>query len=89
MKQTLKSILVDELRAKKILSREEVKKIASKNGYEPSNAERRLRYENNPIPCIKLNYRKKPQRANEHIAFYKWIGGKTFFLKRKKLKKYA
>lgn len=84
MKQTLKSILTDELRAKKILSREEVKQIASKNGYEPSNAERRLRYEINPIPCIKLNYRKKALRANEHIAYYKWDGGKTFF--KKKLK---
>lgn len=77
MKQSLKSIIMDELRIKKILSRKEIKQLARENGFEESNAERRLRSENNPIPCIKLNDRKKPCGESEHIAYYKWAGGKT------------
>lgn len=81
---TLKSLLTDALRTKKILSRQEVKKIARDNGYEESNAERRLRSEKNSIPCIKLNYRKKPIGDNEHIEYYRWDGGKTILNKYKK-----
>lgn len=81
---TLKQILTDTLRARKILSREEVKQIAKDNGYEESNAERRLRSEKNPVPCIKLNDRKKPAKDSERISYYRWDGGKTFLKKYEK-----
>lgn len=78
--QTLKSLLADALRAKKVLSRKEVHKIALENGYEVSNAERRLRAEKyKPLPVIKLNRWKKPAKESEHIMYFKWGGGRTFF----------
>ena len=76
--QTLKSLLTDALRVHKILSREEVKRIAWLNGYEQASGERIMRsMPSNPIPCIALNSKKKPIDYNEHIAFWKWVGGKT------------
>ena len=81
---TLKSILSDALRVRKILSREDIKRIARENGYEESNAERRLRSEKNSIPCLKLNYRKKPIFGSERVAYYRWDGGKTILKKYKK-----
>ncbi len=85
--QSLKAILMDELRVKKIISRKEIKKIASKNGYEESAAERRFRAEKNPIPCIKLNGKKKPIFESEKIEWYRWNGGKTIFRKNYEEKK--
>jgi hypothetical protein len=78
--RSLKQLLVDALMARGILTRKEVKRIARDNGYEESNAERRLRYDKgSQVPCIKLNSKKKPAKQNEYVMFFKWAGGKTKF----------
>ena len=82
----LKLIITDFLRVRNIISRKELKWLARRNGYEESNAERRLRKEKNPIPCIKLNSAKKPAKPGEYVAFYQWDGGKTIFKKYAKRK---
>lgn len=90
MRQTLKALLEDALRVRKILSREDVKKIAREHGFEESSAERRLRSEDGRvIPCVKLNSRKQPIKESEHIIYYLWVGGETVIKSKnkKKLKK--
>lgn len=77
MKTSLKQILTDTLRIRKILSREELKQLCRDYGFEESNGERRMRSENNTVPHIKLNILKKPCKVNEWVAYYKWDGGKT------------
>lgn len=78
--QSLKRLLIDALMAQGILTRKEIKNIARENGYEESNAERRLRFDNGTqVPCIKLNSKKKKAKESEYVMFYKWCGGKTKF----------
>lgn len=71
------TIIQDQLRIHKILSRIQLKEIARKNGYEESAAERCLRKRGKkyPVPSIKLNRYKKPVKRDEHIYFYRYVGG--------------
>lgn len=79
MKTTLKNLLSDALRVKKVLTRDEIFKIANKNGFLQSTAERYFREDNGlEIPCVKLNSKKKVCEPSEFVAFYMWAGGKTF-----------
>lgn len=80
MKTTLKNLLSDALRVKKVLSRDEVFKIAEQNGFLQSTAERYFREDNGlEIPCVKLNSKKKTCSPSEFVAFYLYAGGKTIF----------
>lgn len=83
MKKTLRSLICDILSVRRLLTREEIKKLAKENGYEESSAERMLRYDSArlPIPCTTLNSKKKPCKPNEHIVYYRWGGGQTIFKK--------
>jgi hypothetical protein len=77
---SLKALIADELMASKIMSFEDLKQLAEKNGYKVSNAERRLRNGDVwDLPVIKLNAKRKPISGSERIYFYKWAGGKTIF----------
>lgn len=81
LEQSLKSMLKDALKTRQVLSRNEVKKIARDNGYEESNAERRLRAENGWERrwITRLNSKKKKVKKGEKIYFYQWSGPKTIF----------
>lgn len=76
---TLKSRLLDTLRINRILSYEQVETLARKAGFKPDSATRRLRAEENGIPCVKLNAKKKPIRENERWEWVRWAGGRTVF----------
>ena len=79
MKTTLKNLLSDALRVKKVLTRDEIFKIAESNGFLQSTAEICFReHRGLEIPCIKLNAKKKVCEPSEFVAFYMWAGGKTF-----------
>lgn len=77
IRETLKSILLDELKASKKLSREAVEEIARDHGYVPESATRVLRADRGTgVPVIKLNQFKKPiKEAGERIRWFKWDGG--------------
>ena len=80
---SLKQLLLDELKIKRILTVDEVAQIAAKNGYKPSNAERRLRNEDSTefLPIIKLGRDKKPIVKSQRIYYYSYIGSRTIFKK--------
>ena len=79
MKTTLKNLLSDALRVKKVLTRDDIFSIAESNGFLQSTAERCFREQKGlEIPCIKLNSKKKVCEHGEFVAFYVWAGGKTF-----------
>lgn len=82
--QSLRAILFDTLKVRRVLSRDEVRKIASDNGYLESNAERRLRDDGDGLHVFvqKLNSAKKPvKEKGEKIYFYKWLGRKNIYKK--------
>lgn len=80
MKITLKSILSDALRAKKVLTREETWEIGQSYGYIQSTIDRIFRQKNgNSIPCIKLNSKGVEAKHDDFVYAYKWNGGETKF----------
>ena len=61
IRETLKSILLDELKARRIMSREEVEELACDHGYVRESATRSLRATGDKaVPVRKLNQFKKP-----------------------------
>lgn len=84
---SLKAYIADELMVKKIISYKELKEIAKEYGTKESVAERRLRNDAQDLwslPVKKLNSKMKPLKPGEPVAYYKWVGSKTFFKKIKK-----
>lgn len=86
MRITLKSILIDALRTRGKLDRNDIFKIAERNGFIQSTVERLFRKKKNAdqIPCKKLNSAGKPARGDDFIKTYIWNGGKTFLKKYEK-----
>lgn len=85
VKATLRSLLIDFLRVRKIVAWYEVGQFARKHGFKESTAERAFRKDKGfVIPCKKLNHAKKPLREGDAIGFYRWDGGKTFLKKYEK-----
>jgi hypothetical protein len=77
IRETLKGILLDELKASKKLSREQVEEIARDHGYVPESATRCLRSTGGQgVPVKKLNQFKKPiAEKGDRICWFKWDGG--------------
>ena len=88
--QSLKQLLLDELKIKRLLTVDEVSQIALDHGYKISNAERRLRNETSKefLPIVKLGRDKKPIVGSKRIYFYSWKGARTALrVKQDKLEK--
>lgn len=65
--------------ALKIISYEDLVKLAREYGAKTSTAERRLRKgEAWDLPVQKLNKNKKPLKDGDYIAYYKYIGGSVW-----------
>lgn len=82
-KQSLKQLLLDELKIKRKLTVDEIAQIAIDHGYKISNAERRLRREHEfeDLPIVKLGKDGKPIRKSTRIYAYSWKGSRTVFRK--------
>lgn len=79
MKITLKNILSDALRVRKILKIDEAFDIGAQYFFKQSTVERTFRHRGkSTIPCIKLNSKMKPLKKGDTISFYKWIGETKF-----------
>lgn len=76
---SLKQLLLDEIKIKRLLTVDEVAQIAVDHGYKISNAERRLRNETSTefLPIVKLNRFKKPIHRSERVYYYSWKGART------------
>jgi len=75
MKQTLKSYILDNLMASKILSYSEIVELADGYRAKTSSVERLFREKNGyDLPIKKLNRFKKPCKEGETIYYYKWLG---------------
>lgn len=85
IQETLKSILLDEIKVSKKLSREDVEEIARENGYVPESATRCLRStKGRSVPVKKLNQFKKPiKEAGEKIYWFQWDGGTRIVFNKK------
>lgn len=85
IQETLKAILLDELKASKKLSREQVEELARDHGYVPESATRALRStKGSGVPVVKLNQFKKPIReGGERIHWFKWDGGTRLVFNKK------
>jgi len=83
----LKRILLDVLKARKILYREDAHAIAVQNHYEPATCERRLREMKEEAGVTALNQDLEPAdtRLNEHIVA--WTYKLTTVFNKKKRKK--
>jgi hypothetical protein len=77
IRETLKGILLDELKSRKMMSREEVEETAVDYGYVPESATRCFRSTNGQgVPVKKLNQFKKPiTEKGKRIHWFKWNGG--------------
>lgn len=84
IRETLKSILLDELKARRIMSREEVEELACDHGYVRESATRSLRATGDKaVPVRKLNQFKKPIKEHgERICWFKDLRIKTQFNKK-------
>ena len=85
IRESLKAILFDCLKASKIMSRELLEETARENGYVPESATRCLRADGKRcVPVKKLNQFKKPiKKAGEKIYWFKWDGGTRLVFKNK------
>lgn len=80
MRTTLKSILSDTLRARKVLTREDTWTIGESYGYIQSTIDRIFRKKDgNCILCIKLNSKGVEAKGDDFVYAYKWNGGETKF----------
>jgi len=81
--QTLKQILLDELKVKRLMSVDEVIQIAEDHGFKASNAERRLRREtwSDLQPIRRLGADRKPITGSKRIYYYSWKGARTVWRK--------
>lgn len=82
MAKTLRSILRDELVAKRVMTIDEVYHLAEVNGFKPSSAERYFRSkQGNEIEVLKLNADQKPAFGNTRVYGISYMGAKTVFQK--------
>lgn len=80
---SLKQILFDELKIKRLMTVDEVIHLAEEHGYKASNAERRLRREtwDDAQPIQRLGADKKPIIGSQRIYYYSWKGARTIWRK--------
>lgn len=85
-KISLKNLLLDKLKTGRVLSRDDVFKIAEDHEYLQSTAERRMRFEDGweRDDIQRLNVLKKPCKKNEFIAYFSWKGAKNIWKKYEK-----
>lgn len=85
IRESLRSLLLDELKASKILTRKEFENIAEEHGYVPESATRVFRDVDGVVaPVIKLNKLKKPiKQSGERIHYFRWNGGTRLVFKKK------
>lgn len=85
MKKTLKSMLRDELVAKRVMTIDEVWGLAASNEFSPSSAERYLRGRTGEknLPIVKLDAKNKPAFGNTRVYGISYMGAKTVFQKMK------
>jgi len=85
MKKTLKSMLRDELVAKRVMTVDEVYHLADVNGFKPSSAERYLRNRTGEenLPIMKLDAKNKPAFGKTRVYGISYMGAKTVFQKLK------
>jgi hypothetical protein len=87
IRESLKAILLDDLKASKIMSRELLEETAREHGFVPESATRAFRMSRDEyLPVIKLNRFKKPIQGRDKICFFKWGGGVRLVFN-KKIKK--
>lgn len=84
IRETLKAILLDDLKASKIMDRIEAEETAREHGFAAESATRAFRsVKGEELPVIKLNRFKKPIQGKDKICFFKWGGGVRLVFKKR------